>query len=116
MLVALKSIAESLWSHVERRGFSGRTLTLKVKFHDFRSVTRRRTVSHVFLGAEEFFCVGSELLLQTEASLFPVRLLGLSLSNLGEIEGTPKIETSCSGTEDTWPFCALDDKEGAKFR
>lgn len=76
----LRPIAAKAWSRVRSSGFSGRTVTLKVKFSDFTQVTRSRT-----LGAEpetEGDLLGTavsllEDLLPTDKG---IRLLGVTLS------------------------------------
>src|SRR5205814_3328969 len=39
----LQDIIDKIWSHCERSGTRGRTVTLKIKFADFRQITRSRT-------------------------------------------------------------------------
>ena len=64
----------------------GRTLTLKAKFGDFRTITRSRTTPQGFHDREEMATVAAELL----DGLYPlpmgIRLIGLTLSNLDEDE------------------------------
>ena len=85
----LAKIARSLWAHVSEKGFSGRTFTLKVKSFDFRSVTRRVTGPTLVRGEEALLALACELITRTDALTVPVRLLGISLSNLGPlVEGT----------------------------
>jgi DNA polymerase-4 len=81
---ALKPITDKVWGYCEEKTIRGRTVTLKAKYADFHQITRSRTGRVPFTtqaGVEE---VLDELL----ASLFPVsqgiRLLGVTLSSLGE--------------------------------
>jgi len=80
---ALKPIIEKVWSHCERTTIRGRTVTLKVKYADFRRVTRSRTGKTPFAEQAAIEVAVSAL----ANSLFPVRkgirLLGLTLSSLG---------------------------------
>ena len=73
---------DSVWEHCARAGLSGRTVTLKAKYADFRQVTRSRTLAEAVPARADLREIGLDLL----ATLFPleqgVRLLGLSLSNL----------------------------------
>ena len=78
----LREIVEKVWRYCEGSGVRGRTVTLKVKFANFRQLTRSRT-GHVQIATrDELEELGGELL----APLFPVtrgiRLLGISLSSL----------------------------------
>src|SRR3546814_18292139 len=45
LLQALEPIIEEVWQRVERSGAAGRTITLKVKFADFRQMTRAHSFS-----------------------------------------------------------------------
>ena len=75
----LDRVAGFAWARVERAAVSGRTVTLKVKFADFTSITRSRTMPSLVADEAAFTAVGQELL----ARLIPVpkgiRLLGLGL-------------------------------------
>ena len=79
---ALQEIVAKVWQHCEHSGTSGRTVTLKVKFSNFRQITRSRTGNAEIGTRAELEEFGAALL----APLFPVargiRLLGVSLSSL----------------------------------
>ncbi len=92
LLAELHRVAGYAWSRVERACARGRTVTLKVKFQDFKTVTRARSLERAVADREEFLDIGTTLL----RALLPVekgiRLLGLTLSNLDgaeEGEGRP---------------------------
>ncbi|MBB4123671.1 DNA polymerase IV [Martelella radicis] len=77
-------LAEKVWRHAENKQVSGRTVTLKVKYADFQQITRSRSVGQSMRSASEIVEIASVLLTE----LFPVqkgiRLLGITLSSLGE--------------------------------
>ncbi len=78
------SVAESL----ARRSITGSTVTLKVRYDDFTTVTRSATRGLPVASAEEIAEIGRELLRSTEATRRPVRLLGVTVSKLsGEDAG-----------------------------
>ena len=81
---ALQEIIDKVWQHCERSGRSGRTVTLKVKFANFRQITRSHSGQTRIRSRGELAEHGNALL----EAIFPVtqgiRLLGLSLSSLGE--------------------------------
>jgi DNA polymerase-4 len=80
----LLSLAMRVAERTRRHGVKGRTITLKVKYHDFTMITRAATLDHgTDDGGEVYRCV-LELLPRTEAGSRPVRLLGISLSGLTE--------------------------------
>ena len=71
---------------IDRSGSSGRTVTLKVKFADFRQITRAKSFVMKVSGRNAIGEAGHALL----AALLPVplgiRLLGLTLSSLSREE------------------------------
>jgi DNA polymerase IV len=83
MREALQPILDKLWRHCESSALSGRSVTLKVKYADFRQITRTRSLPGPVAGRNELERVSLELL----QSLMPVpngvRLLGVTLSMLG---------------------------------
>jgi DNA polymerase-4 len=79
---ALEPLIGKVWSHCEGAAIRGRTVTLKVKYADFRQVTRSRTVEGPIASRAEFEAIVAALV----EPLFPVgmglRLLGVTLSSL----------------------------------
>jgi DNA polymerase-4 len=80
----IRPIIEKVWRHCERLNAHGRTVTLKVKFSDFRQITRSRTLPVPVESHADLEWLSLALL----APVFPVekgiRLLGITLSSLGE--------------------------------
>jgi len=60
----------------------GRTLTLKVRYHDFTTITRSRTTAQGFFGTADILAHLPRLLAATEAGRRPIRLLGVTVANL----------------------------------
>jgi DNA polymerase-4 len=93
---ALREIVDKVWGYCERSGIRGRTVTLKVKFANFRQITRSRTGQTQIGTRSELEQLGHALL----EPLFPVakgvRLLGISLSSLAAEEAERKREFSLS--------------------
>ena len=83
---ALQDIIDKVWSHCDRSGSRGRTVTLKVKFANFQQITRSRTGQTQISTRGELEQLGCALL----EPIFPIsrgiRLLGLSLSSLTTLE------------------------------
>ena len=83
---SLENVLEALMVRLERSGASGRTVTLKVKFADFRTITRARSFAAPVSDRASIGAAGHNLL----AALCPVplgiRLLGLTVSALTESE------------------------------
>jgi DNA polymerase-4 len=77
---AMPAIIDKVWRHSEKTRLRGRTVTLKVKFADFRQITRSHTHVAPITACAEFERRALALL----AAIFPtprgIRLLGLTLS------------------------------------
>lgn len=81
ILEKLVGIAEELIKRTQKTNVSGRTVTLKIKYSDFKIQTRSKTLDHFVEGKKELVAVVKSLLSQVELES-SVRLLGISLSNL----------------------------------
>jgi DNA polymerase-4 len=84
----LQPIIDKLWRHCEASTIRGRTVVLKVKFSDFQTITRSRTLAAAVESREELERVSLDLL----GALMPVskgvRLLGVTLAGL-DLEDAP---------------------------
>jgi DNA polymerase-4 len=85
---ALLAHAHRLSSRLRRSGLAGRTVTLKVRYPDFETLTRSRTIDGAVDGWRDLFRIGTELLGELRLAR-PVRLLGLGASSL-EPAGQPR--------------------------
>ena len=81
MLDELGSIADELERRMFKSKNKGRTVTVKLKYNDFTSQTRSKTIEDYISTKEEFFPVIEELIYQKTIEK-SVRLLGISISNL----------------------------------
>ncbi len=86
LLEFLRECARRVFTELGEEGKRARTVTLKIKYSDFQTVTRRRTFDAFLASPEEVFLAVRELLERTEAGRRPVRLAGISLSNFQEPE------------------------------
>jgi DNA polymerase-4 len=81
---ALAPIVDKVWRYFSSGEMRARTVTLKVKFADFQQITRSRT-GHVPVASRDELMRIAEALLD---GVFPaakgIRLLGVTLSSLGE--------------------------------
>ena len=78
----LQEIALQIEEDCRKAGVSGRQLTLKVKYHDFRQTTRCTGSITPLKQADQIMTLVPSLLEKTGAGTIPVRLLGLSLGRL----------------------------------
>lgn len=86
IVIELYHLAEELLRRVQKSGFRGYTLTLKVKFHDFTQLTRSKTQPFAPLVAmSDILPLAKRLMKEVEYSrTHPIRLLGLSVSHTKE--------------------------------
>jgi DNA polymerase IV len=82
IIAELYKLEKELMERLEHSETTGRTITLKVKFSDFRQITRSKTLQNYIRDFDILHKEVSEIrkLLKLEGSR--IRLLGLSISNL----------------------------------
>jgi DNA polymerase-4 len=89
LLEALGRVADAAWVRIDRSGAQGRTVTLKLRYADFRTITRARSSALPVSDRAAFLAAGAVLL----EALLPVspgvRLLGLTLSAIQEDVAEP---------------------------
>ncbi len=89
----LENIIDIVWERIERSQSKGRTITLKMKFNDFKNMTRSKSLTSNVADRDEFAEVSRALLAEVVPLPKPIRLMGLTLSNLeGDSEPKPKRE------------------------
>lgn len=75
----LLAFSEKIAARLKKGGLRGRTVTLKIKFADFRQITRSRTLESRTDEAAIIYAAASRLF-QEEKLPEPVRLVGISVS------------------------------------
>ncbi len=81
----LKAISDELETRLSKKEIKGKTLSLKIKYKDFSVYTRSKTKLDYYYNATEFYETAQKLW-ELRPYDKPVRLLGLSLSNLNTEE------------------------------
>jgi len=79
---ALDEIVDIVWDRIDRHQVQGRTLVLKARYSDFRTVTRSRTTGQLIADRRAVARLGHALLDQILPVEMGVRLIGLTLSGL----------------------------------
>lgn len=92
LIAQLDGIADNLWGRIEKARAWGRTVTLKIKFADFRIITRSRSFAAPVRSCELLGQAGRDLLIAQLPLRMGARLLGLGVHNL-EGEEEPPVET-----------------------
>jgi DNA polymerase IV len=88
-MAELRPLIASVARHCTKHHLTGRTVTLKLRTTDFKTVTRSRTLPHGVASAEEMEAVVSALLAPLCPPRIGVRLLGVTLHNLDD--GTAEV-------------------------
>jgi DNA polymerase-4 len=74
-----------VWAYCDKHRISAKTVTVKIKFSDFQQITRSRTMSQALSGPAEMALVARQLIETAFPFRKPVRLLGVTLSNLSQM-------------------------------
>ena len=81
----LLSLTEQVARRLRRHELYGRTVNLKVRYNDFRTLTRAHSLSDPSHSTSEIWgAVSNELLPRVDLQSQPVRLLGVGMSSLGK--------------------------------
>lgn len=94
MYAELDKIAKTVANRVQQYELKGRTVTLKIKYGNFRQITRNQSFAQPIGDLATISETAKKLLLNTQPEDAGIRLLGVTLSNFGEPQ------TSERNTED----------------
>jgi DNA polymerase-4 len=93
MNAELTKMANLVHDRLSRSNLKGRTITLKIKYHDFKQITRSKTFPSRVDDFDIILATAKELLTSTNLTSVSIRLLGISMSNFYESEAPSEIET-----------------------
>ena len=79
----IDTMARDIAGWLSRKGKTARTVTIKVRYSDFTTITRSHSAPEPTSDAENIAARAIKLLDKTEAGQRPIRLLGVSLHNFG---------------------------------
>jgi len=82
VIAELYKLEKELMERLEHSETTGRTITLKIKFSDFRQITRSKTLQSYVRNFETLHKEVSEIRKSLKLEGSRIRLLGLSVSNL----------------------------------
>jgi DNA polymerase-4 len=82
LLKEVLRMCERSSSRMREKELSARTISLKVRFADFKTINRSKTLTAPVSGTKEIYEVAKQLFLALNLSRARVRLVGVSLENL----------------------------------
>jgi DNA polymerase-4 len=86
LLPELQKLSKGLEKRISKRKKQGKTITLKLKYNNFRLRTRSKTLDEPVYKADSLY-VASKELLESKPLEKPIRLMGISLHKLSENKG-----------------------------
>ena len=93
MYVEIEKISQTVYNRLQTYQLKGRTITLKIKYSDFKQITRNYSVSEPVNDLNIITSAAKKLLFATEPEGKRIRLLGVTLSNFGELISKQKNTT-----------------------
>jgi DNA polymerase IV len=84
MNTEIDKITGLVCGRLNRYSLKGRTITLKIKYSDFRVITRSLSLQQPVADADVIATTAKHLLQSADVAGSKIRLLGISLSNFGE--------------------------------
>lgn len=82
IVAELYKLEKELMERLEHSETTGRTITLKIKFHDFRQITRSKTLQHYIRDFKTLHKEVSEIRKQLKLEGSRIRLMGVTISSL----------------------------------
>ena len=90
MRTELSKLADKVATRLVRNQLKGRTVTLKIKYADFKQITRNQSFPYPIGDYQQIFDAANSLLENADLRDKQVRLLGISLSNFTEPSTPPR--------------------------
>jgi DNA polymerase IV len=76
-------LAEEVGCDARRQGLKGKTISIEIKYENFDTITRQKSISPTYL-TRDIYAVAGKLLEENWSIQKPIRLLGVGLSNYQE--------------------------------
>lgn len=99
MNAELDKIAKTVYNRLQKHQLKARTITLKIKYSDFKIRTRSRSFEESINDLKTIAATAKELLLSTDLNGKEIRLLGITISNFNEPKQNDKKENSSGQLE-----------------
>ncbi|MDA9587947.1 DNA polymerase IV [Flavobacteriaceae bacterium] len=99
----LQNIAAILEKRLSKNKVAGKTITLKIKYSDFKQLTRSKTGT-LYLSSQALIFEQAKELLYQEKLLNSVRLIGISISNLNTLKKKQEVKPLKEASQLCLPF------------
>ena len=83
-------LVEKATGRMRKRNLAAQTISIKVRFSDFKTITRSKTLELPLLGVQESYEVVKKLYLGLKLDRARLRLVGVALENLMDQSGAPQ--------------------------
>ena len=93
----IDQLARGVVEWLEKKSITARTVTIKVRYSDFTTVTRSQSTREPTADVENIVARAVKLLEKTEAGHRPIRLLGVSVHNFGRDEDEDEAADETNG-------------------
>ena len=77
----LSKLTSQVWDSSAKKKLNARTISIKLRYSDFRTITRSKTLGYAIPDKETVEIIASDLINQTLNQFDTLRLMGLTLSN-----------------------------------
>jgi len=78
--IVLLKLAEEVGAEARKYGYKGRTVSITIKYGDFHTITRQKSIQPTYL-TKDIYKTGADILEENWNPRRPVRLLGIGISN-----------------------------------
>jgi DNA polymerase-4 len=77
-------LAKEVFGRMQEEKFFGKTITVKIKYADFKIITRSKTLPHRITDFYQLWPIAREIMKGIDLSKQPVRLIGCGVGNAEE--------------------------------
>mgnify|MGYP003345231952 FL=1 len=88
LLKEILRMCERASARMREKGLASKTISLKVRYTDFKTISRSKTLASPIFGTTEVYEVARNLFKGVRNDSSPVRLVGVSLENLTSVQGS----------------------------
>ncbi len=101
ILRELLRLTEKASARLRARQMSAQTISIKVRFADFKTISRSKTVSLPIDGMQECYDLAKKLYIALKLDRARIRLIGIALENLVDSDGAP-VQLELGERESGW--------------